>query len=153
MRHLFLILLGLTLTSGIGYFVGYDHGFHRGHNTVIAPLPGVSMAAEAMASIIGKWEETLGQIVVEFFNDGSYELLVVDGPGNGEKISGHWLIFTQDIPDPTFLGPLNSDDVYIVLDEGENKKTYYKIVSVENGVMLLGDLNGVYTLELTRIQQ
>lgn len=125
MRHLLLILLGLILAAGIGYFVGYDHG---SDNAVPAEeMNIISTAAGTMANIIGKWQSTEDpKFIREILNDGS----VIDRY-EAEEDSGLWMVFTKEIPDSAFTGTMEDGAVYLSIAMSEDEKYYFQVTKVD----------------------
>lgn len=127
MRHLLLILLGFILAAGIGYFVGYDHGFKRMQS---APMvtDTVATAAETMAMVVGKWQSNEDpKFVREIFNDGT----VIDRYEGIDDATGLWMVFTKEIPDAAFTGTMEDGAVYLVLGFGEDEKYYFQVTQAD----------------------
>jgi hypothetical protein len=137
MQHLFLILGGLVLTGGIGYFVGYDHGFDRAAR---APEAGafeatnVSDAAAVMGRIVGTWRSSEDpKFIREIRNDG----VAVDRYEGEPESEGLWMVFTKEIPDTTFNGTFEDGAVYLSIAMGEDEKYYYKVLDTDAGSLVL----------------
>lgn len=150
MRHLLLILLGLIVSGGLGYFIGYDHGFE---NAVSVPLQtsafensAASDAAGAMANIIGFWQSNEDTAFTrEFLNDGT----VVDRYSE-ESDDGLWMVFTKEIPDTAFTGPLEEGAVYLAIAMGEDEKYYFKVTRADSENLELMYLDRGGSLTFTR---
>lgn len=129
MQHLLLILIGLVVAAGLGYFVGFDHGFERA--AVSQPetaTHSASSAATAMANIIGVWQSTDDpKFIREMRNDGS----VIDRYESEEDADGLWMIFTKDIPDTSFTGTYEEGAVYLSIAMGEDEKYYFKVARAD----------------------
>jgi hypothetical protein len=152
MRHLILILAGLIVASGIGYFVGFDHGFERSAAT---PAPSayeeatVSDAAATMGKIIGSWRSNDDPAFIrDIRNDGT----VVDRYEGSEDSEGLWMVFTKEIPDTAFTGPIEEGAVYLALTMSEDEKLYFKIVKADGESLELIYLNRGGGLSFHRVQ-
>lgn len=151
MRHLVLILIGLIATSGIGYFVGYDHGFEKGavRPDVAVETSAITDAATAMSRIVGMWQSTDDpKFSREIRNDG----VVIDtyaGETDGDS-DGLWMVFTRDIPDPAFPGIIE-DGAYLSMGMSETEKLYFKILRVDTQSLELLFLDRGNVLSFTRI--
>ena len=145
MRHLFLILIGLVLSAGLGYFIGYDHGFES--QVASTPTASISQAATVMSEIIGRWQSTEDpKFTREILNDGS----VIDRYEGEPDSKGLWMVFTKDIPDTAFTGTLEEGAVYLSLSMSEDEKLYFKILNTGN-TLELNYLDRGNTLSFTRV--
>lgn len=151
MHHLLLVLGGLVIAGGLGYFVGYDHGFEN----AAAPAPAsafevgsVSDAAATMANIIGMWQSTDDpRFTREIRNDG----VVVDRYGGEADSDGLWMIFTKDIPDTSFKGPIEEGVVYLSMAMSEDEKYYFQVVNANGQKLELLYLDRGGVLSFTRL--
>ena len=147
MKYLILILLGIIVTTGVGYFVGYDHGFERSMGQE-SPTPTISLAADSMSSVVGLWEsEEDSKFTREILNDGS----VVDRYQDDADSKGRWMVFTKEIPDTTFNGSLDEGSVYLSLTMSETEKLYFRILRADKDSLELSYLDRGNTLSFTRI--
>lgn len=150
MRHMLLILAGLVIVSGIGYFVGFDHGFERS-----APAPSayeeatLSDAASVMANIVGLWRsDDDPKFTREIRNDGT----VVDRYEGGADSDGLWMVFTREIPDTSFAGTIEEGAVYLSLAMSEEEKYYFKVVKADGPSLSLIYLDRGGALSFHRVQ-
>ena len=150
MRNLVLILLGLILAAGIGYFMGYDHGFDSKGIPPI-PVPTPSLAADTMSAIIGNWQSTEDpKFTREILNDGS----VIDRyEGSEPDAKGRWMVFTKEIPDTAFTGLLEEGVVYLSLSMSESEKLYFRILKVDADTLEISYLDRGNTLSFRRVPQ
>jgi hypothetical protein len=137
MKHLVLILTGLAAATILGYFIGYDHGFARAvlmHENVSAVAESaVTEAASAMATLIGVWQSRDdAQFTREFLNDGS----VMDRSSDAEN-AGMWMVFTKDIPEPTFPYVYEDGATYLLIVMGGGEKYYFKIAQIGESLELV----------------
>jgi hypothetical protein len=152
MQHLLLILIGLVVTAGIGYFVGYDHGYEK--VATAAPESAfetatVSDAADAMARVIGKWQSNEDpKFIREIRNDG----VVVDRYEGQDDSEGLWMVFTKEIPDASFTAPIEEGVVYLSIAMGEDEKYYFKVTKADGATLELGYLDRGSTLSFSRMQ-
>lgn len=152
MHQLLFILAGLVIASGIGYFVGFDHGFKN------APAPAafgayedatLSDAATTMSNIVGLWQSNEdGKFTREIRNDGT----VVDRYEGGEDSDGLWMVFTKDIPDTAFTGTIEDGAVYLSLAMSEDERLYFKIVKADRQSLELIYLDRGGALSFHRVQ-
>lgn len=144
MRHLLLILIGLIVAAGLGYFVGYDHGFENATGEFIAgdqeqDAPG--NAAQAMANIIGMWQSIDDpKFTREIRNDG----VVIDRyeGSSPDDTDGLWMVFTKEIPDAAYAGTIEEGAVYLSIAMSESEKLYFKIVKADGNALELVFLDG-----------
>ncbi|MFZ2555808.1 MAG: hypothetical protein WAZ27_00100 [Minisyncoccia bacterium] len=152
MRHLLLILVGLIVASGAGYFIGYDHGFKKG----AVPIPvsvetnAVSDAAMVMSQIVGMWQSTDDpKFTREIRNDG----VVIDSYAGGEDADsdGLWMVFTKEVPDEAFTGVFEPNVAYLSMGMSETEKLYFKILRVDDESLQLLYLDRGNLLSFVRI--
>jgi hypothetical protein len=151
MQHMLLILAGLVVAAGLGYFVGYDHGFEK---VTAAPagsafeVSTVSSAADVMARIIGNWQSMEDPAFTrEIRNDG----VVVDRYTGTAGEEGFWMVFTKEIPNESFTGELEDGAVYLALSMGEEEKYYFKVTEASGDSLELIYLDRGGALSFTRI--
>jgi hypothetical protein len=149
MRHLILVLLGLILVGGVGYFVGYDHGFEKaGAHTQPVAWHAFGAAASAMSRIVGAWQSNEDpKFIREIRNDGS----VVDRYEGTDDSEGRWMIFTKDVPNAEFPYPFEDGVIYLSLAMSETEKYYFKIVHIDERLMQLVYLDRGGSLSFTRL--
>lgn len=152
MRHLILILLGLIAVSGVGYFVGYDHGFENaaiGNTPIVEETSSVTDAAEAMSRIVGMWQSTDDpRFTREIRNDG----VIIDlyaGETDADS-DGLWMVFTKDIPDAAFTGTIEEGATYLSIGMSETEKLYFKILTLDETSLQLLYLDRGNLLSFTR---
>ena len=151
MQHMLLILAGLVIAAGLGYFVGYDHGFEK---MAVAPEESafeastVSSAADVMARVIGNWQSTEDPAFTrEIRNDG----VVVDRYEGAADAEGFWMVFTKEIPNESFAGELEDGAVYLSLSMGEDEKYHFKVTEASGDSLELIYLDRGGALSFTRI--
>lgn len=151
MRHLFLILVGLIVVSGVGYFVGYDHGFENAameNAPLVEETNTVTNAAEAMSRIVGMWQSTDDpKFTREIRNDG----VIIDSYAGEVSSDGLWMIFSREIPDAAFTGTIEEGAVYLSMGMNETEKLYFKILKADNASLQLLYLDRGNLLSFTRI--
>lgn len=152
MQQMLLILGGIVLASGIGYFVGFDHGFER---SAAAPASSVyadatvSDAATVMGNIIGSWRsDDDAAFIRDIRNDGT----VVDRYEGGEDSEGLWMVFTKEIPDTAFIGVIEEGAVYLSLAMSEDEKLYFKVTEADGESLELIYLDRGGKLSFHRVQ-
>lgn len=151
MQQLLLILGGIIIASGVGYFVGFDHGFNRSADPVTAPYEqgSLSDAATVMSNIIGMWQSDEDpKFTREIRNDGT----VVDGYEGEEDSDGLWMVFTKEIPDTAYAGTIEDGAVYLSLAMSEEEKLYFKVVEADEDSLELIYLDRGNTLSFHRVQ-
>jgi len=148
MKHLLLILIGLVVAGGLGYFVGYDHGFENAAAPTSAfENAAVSDAAATMANVIGMWQSTEDpNFTREIRNDG----VVTDRYAGQEDSDGLWMVFTKDIPDTSFTGPIEEGAVYLSMAMSEDEKYYFKVTNADGQHLDLVYLDRGGLLSFTR---
>jgi hypothetical protein len=131
MHHLLLVLAGLVVAGGLGYFIGYDHGFDNSAAPAKANAfeqASVSDAATTMANVIGMWRSTEDpSFTREIRNDG----VVVDRYAGEADSDGLWMVFTKDIPDTSFTGTIEEGAVYLSMSMSEDEKYYFKVTNAD----------------------
>lgn len=127
MKHLLLLLAGLVIAGGLGYFIGYDHGFENNAASARGfENASVSDAATTMANVIGMWQSTEDpKFTREIRNDG----VVIDRYQGEEDSDGLWMVFTKDIPDTSFTGPIEEGAVYLSMAMSEDEKYYFRVTN------------------------
>jgi len=152
MQQLLLILGGIILASGIGYFVGFDHGFER---STVTPVPSayedatLSDGATVMSNIVGKWQsDEDSKFIREIRNDGT----VVDQYEGEADSDGLWMVFTKEIPDTAFDGTMEDDAVYLSLAMSEEERLYFKVIQVDGDSLELIYLGRGNVLSFHRVQ-
>ena len=150
MHHLVLVLLGLIVSGGIGYFVGYDHGFESSTPTSqeksLFEASATSDAAGTMANLIGVWRSNDDPAFTrEFLNDGT----LVDSYGE-ELDDGLWMVFTKEIPDSAFTGQLEDGAVHLSIAMGEDEKYYFRVTRADATTLELIYLDRGNILSFTR---
>ncbi len=147
-RHLIGILLGLTCAGGVGYFVGFDHGFERAQiSTPTIEWSSVGEAANVMSLIIGEWQSADDQKFARVIrNDGS----VIDRSEGHKDTEGRWLISTGEIPEAAFPFTYEAGAVYMSLFMGEAEASHFKIVSIDHQSLQLIYLERGTILSFTR---
>ncbi len=148
MRHLVLILIGLVVAGGLGYFIGYDHGFENSAVPASTFEKGsVSDAASTMANVIGLWRSNNdSKFTREIRNDG----VVADRYEGQADSDGLWMVFTKDIPDTSFTGSLEDGAVYLSVAMGEDEKYYFKVSKADGQSLELVYLDRGGVLSFTR---
>jgi hypothetical protein len=151
MQNLLMALIGIVLASGVGYFVGFDHGFDRAADQVAVPYDQTTLsdAATVMSNIVGVWQSNDdGNFTREIRNDGT----VVDRYDGGEDSDGLWMVFTKEIPDTAFTGTIEDGAVYLSLAMSEDEKLYFKIAKTDRDALELIYLDRGNTLSFHRVQ-
>lgn len=148
MKHLLLVLAGLVVAGGLGYFIGYDHGFENS----AAPARGfenasVSDAAATMANVIGMWQSTDDPAFTrEIRNDG----VVIDRYQGQDDSEGLWLVFTKDVPDASFTGTIEAGAAYLSLAMSEDERYYFQVARADGQQLDLIYLDRGGTLSFVR---
>lgn len=151
MKHLVLILIGLAIAAGLGYFIGYDHGYEN--SVVTTPqdtfeVNTVAKAASTMANVIGMWRSNEDpKFSREIRNDG----VVVDRYEGEADSEGLWMIFTKEIPDTSFTGTTEEGAVYLSIAMSEDEKYYFNVVNADGQKLDLIYLDRGGVLSFTRL--
>jgi hypothetical protein len=151
MRHLILILVGLIAAAGLGYFVGFDHGFENGASAQArTPESAVTSAAQMMSNIVGMWQSTEDpRFTREIRNDG----IAIDAYAGASTTSqGHWMVFTKEIPDTSFTGALEDGATYFSFSIDASEKLYFKILKADADSLDLVYLDRGNTLSFKRVK-
>lgn len=149
MHHLLLVLAGLVVAGGLGYFVGYDHGFENSAvPTSKFENASVSDAAATMANVIGMWQSSDDpRFTREIRNDG----VVVDRYEGEEDSDGLWMVFTKEIPDTSFTGTIEAGAVYLSIAMSEDEKYYFQVMNADGQKLDLLYLDRGGVLSFTRV--
>lgn len=154
MQHLFTILLGLIVAAGLGYFVGYDHGFENatvGFTSENMEKDTAGDAAQAMANIIGMWQSSDDpKFIREIRNDG----VVIDRyeGSSPDDTDGLWMVFTKEIPDAAYTGTIEEGAIYLSIAMSESEKLYFKIAKADGNALELVYLEGNGMLSFQRVK-
>lgn len=151
MQQLLLVLVGIIIASGIGYFVGFDHGFKKAPAAVSNAYEraALSDAATTMGNIIGLWRSNDDpQFTREIRNDGT----IIDRYEGVEDSEGVWMVFTKEIPDTAYDGPIEDGAVYLSLAFSESERLHFKIVTADGGSLDLIYLDRGGALSFHRVQ-
>src|SRR3989344_1390309 len=152
MQYLFAILVGLIVAAGLGYFIGYDHGFQSTppSDANATAQSAVSDAAQMMSNIVGMWQSIDDpKFTREIRNDGT----AIDSyAGASTTSTGHGMVFTKEGPDSACTGSMEEGSAYLSLSMNESEKLYFKIITADADSLDLIYLDRGNALSFNRVK-